>query len=100
MALLMDIGNTSIEWVTAVEWHLRLRTDVMRIELRPPHRVLLAFSPTAGGYFSDKLATHGSERQYSEGFTALTGDSYLFIRARGDGIDGPLFGNDCRQSRV
>jgi tRNA1Val (adenine37-N6)-methyltransferase len=29
-------------------WHLRLRTDVAETEMRPPHRVLLAFSPTAG----------------------------------------------------
>ncbi|MCS5932765.1 hypothetical protein LNQ03_25490 [Klebsiella pneumoniae subsp. pneumoniae] len=53
-------------------WHLRLRTDVAETELRPPHRVLLAFSPDGRGVFpatgwSDPRAR---EQQYSEGFTA------------------------------
>ncbi|MBQ4755460.1 tRNA (adenosine(37)-N6)-methyltransferase TrmM, partial [Escherichia coli] len=55
------------------------RTDVAETELRPPHRVLLAFSPTAGECFSDRLAIRGPEQQYSEGFTALTEDFYLFM---------------------
>jgi tRNA1Val (adenine37-N6)-methyltransferase len=61
-------------------WHLRLRTDVAETEMRPPHRVLLAFSPTPGDEcFSDRLIIRGPEQQYSEGFTALTQDFYLFM---------------------
>jgi tRNA1(Val) A37 N6-methylase TrmN6 len=48
VVLPVDIGNAFIERATAMGWHLRLRTDVAETELRPPHRVLLAFSPTAG----------------------------------------------------
>lgn len=74
MVLPVDIGNAFIERARAMGWHLRLRTDVAETELRPPHRVLLAFSPTAGECFSDRLAIRGPEQQYSEGFTALTED--------------------------
>lgn len=79
VVLPVDIGNAFIERATAMGWHLRLRTDVAETELRPPHRVLLAFSPTAGECFCDRLAIRGPEQQYSEGFTALTGDFYLFM---------------------
>lgn len=78
MVLPVDIANAFIERATAMGWHLRLRTDVAETELRPPHRVLLA-PPTAGECFSDRLAIRGPEQQYSEGFTALTGDFYLFM---------------------
>jgi len=47
VVLPVDIGNAFIERARAMGWHLRLRTDVAETELRPPHRVLLAFSPTA-----------------------------------------------------
>lgn len=83
MVLPVDIGNAFIERARAMGWHLRLRTDVAETELRPPHRVLLAFSPTAGECFSDRLAIRGPEQQYSEGFTALTEDFYLFYVSRG-----------------
>ncbi|PLN64801.1 tRNA (adenosine(37)-N6)-methyltransferase TrmM, partial [Klebsiella pneumoniae] len=33
----------------------------------------------AGECFSDRLAIRGPEQQYSEGFTALTEDFYLFM---------------------
>ena len=79
VVLPVDIGNAFIERARAMGWHLRLRTDVAETELRPPHRVLLAFSPTAGECFSDRLAIRGPEQQYSEGFTALTEDFYLFM---------------------
>lgn len=48
MVLPVDIGNAFIERATAMGWHLRLRTDVAETELRPPHRVLLAFSRRRG----------------------------------------------------
>ena len=48
VVLPVDIGNAFIERARAMGWHLRLRTDMAETELRPPHRVLLAFSPTAG----------------------------------------------------
>lgn len=79
VVLPVDIGNAFIERARAMGWHLRLRTDVAETELRPPHRVLLAFSPTAGECLSDRLAIRGPEQQYSEGFTALTEDFYLFM---------------------
>jgi tRNA1(Val) A37 N6-methylase TrmN6 len=48
VVLPVDIGNAFVERAQAMGWHLRLRTDVAETEMRPPHRVLLAFSPTAG----------------------------------------------------
>jgi tRNA1Val (adenine37-N6)-methyltransferase len=77
VVLPVDIGNAFIERATAMGWHLRLRTDVAETELRPPHRVLLAFSPTAGSVSATGF--RGPEQQYSEGFTALTEDFYLFM---------------------
>ena len=79
VVLPVDIGNAFVERAKAMGWHLRLRTDVAETEMRPPHRVLLAFSPSAGECFSDRLVVRGPEQQYSEGFTALTRDFYLFM---------------------
>ncbi|SNY71237.1 tRNA1Val (adenine37-N6)-methyltransferase [Enterobacter sp. CC120223-11] len=74
-----NIGNTFTEQALSMGWHLRLRTDVAETDLRPPHRVLLAFSPRAGECFSDRLTIRGPEQQYSEGYTALTQAFYLFM---------------------
>lgn len=79
VVLPVDIGNAFVQRAQTMGWHLRLRTDVAETEMRPPHRVLLAFSPTAGECFSDRLIIRGPEQQYSEGFTALTQDFYLFM---------------------
>ncbi|HHG8771822.1 TPA: tRNA1(Val) (adenine(37)-N6)-methyltransferase [Raoultella planticola] len=79
VVLPVDIGNEFVQRAQNLGWHLRLRTDVAETEMRPPHRVLLAFSPTAGECFSDRLIIRGPEQQYSEGFTALTQDFYLFM---------------------
>ncbi|MCE9855244.1 tRNA(1)(Val) (adenine(37)-N(6))-methyltransferase TrmN [Raoultella planticola] len=79
VVLPVDIGNTFVQRAQTMGWHLRLRTDVAETEMRPPHRVLLAFSPTEGECFSDRLIVRGPEQQYSEGFTALTQDFYLFM---------------------
>ncbi len=73
------IGNTFTEQALSMGWHLRLRTDIAETDLRPPHRVLLAFSPRPGECFSDRLVIRGPEQQYSEGYTALTQAFYLFM---------------------
>jgi Predicted O-methyltransferase len=74
-----NIGAAFTEKALSMGWHLRLRTDVAETDLRPPHRVLLAFSPRAGECFSDRLTIRGPEQQYSEGYTALTQAFYLFM---------------------
>lgn len=74
-----SIGNAFTEQALSMGWHLRLRTDVAETDLRPPHRVLLAFSPRAGECFTDRLIIRGPEQQYSEGYTALTQAFYLFM---------------------
>ena len=79
VVLPVDIGDVFVQRAQNMGWHLRLRTDVAETEMRPPHRVLLAFSPMAGECFSDRLVIRGPEQQYSEGFTALTQDFYLFM---------------------
>lgn len=74
-----SIGKTFTGQALEMGWHLRLRTDVAETELRLPHRVLLAFSPTPGECFSDRLVIRGPDQQYSEGYTALTQGFYLFM---------------------
>ena len=60
-------------------WHIRLRTDVSETQERLPHRVLLAFSPSPGDCFSDRLAIRGPDQHYSEAYCGLTQDFYLFM---------------------
>lgn len=60
-------------------WHLRLRTDVTEYEVRLPHRVMLAFSPTSGECFTDRLVIRGADQHYSDSYTALTQAFYLFM---------------------
>lgn len=72
-------GNAFTQQAANIGWHLRLRTDVAENEARLPHRVLLAFSPQAGGCFSDRLVIRGSDQHYSESYTALTQAFYLFM---------------------
>lgn len=74
-----DIGNTFTQQALEMGWFLRLRTDIAETDMRPPHRVLLAFSPSAGDCFSDRLVIRGSGQQYSGSFTALTQAFYLFM---------------------
>lgn len=74
-----NIGQMFTQQALSMGWHLRLRTDVAETEMRLPHRVLLAFSPKGGEYFSDRLVIRGPEQQYSEGYTALTQAFYLFM---------------------
>ncbi|HAZ77900.1 MAG TPA: tRNA (adenosine(37)-N6)-methyltransferase TrmM, partial [Enterobacteriaceae bacterium] len=42
-------------------------------------RVLLAFSPTQGECFSDRMTIRGADQRYSEDYTALTQAFYLFM---------------------
>ena len=89
----VDIGNAFVQRAQNMGWHLRLRTDVAETEVRPPHRVLLAFFADGGEEcFSDRLIIRGPEQQYSEGFTALTQDFIFYVSQR-RGTDGPLSGN-------
>ena len=73
------IGHAFTEQALSMGWQLHLRTDVAETDQRPPHRVLLAFSPKAGECFTDRLTIRGPEQQYSEGYTALTQAFYLFM---------------------
>lgn len=59
-------------------WHLRYRTDISDNETRPPNRVLLALSPTAGEVFLDRMTIRGPDQRYSEAHCSLTRDFYLF----------------------
>lgn len=74
-----NIGNVFTQNALEGGWHLRLRTDISDTEGRLPHRVLLAFSPTQGECFSDRLVIRGPDQRYSEGYTALTQAFYLFM---------------------
>lgn len=73
------VGQGFTQLALSMGWHLRLRTDIAEYENRPPHRVLLAFSPQIGECFSDRLVIRGPEQQYSEAYTALTQAFYLFM---------------------
>lgn len=74
-----NIGQIFTEQALSMGWYLRLRTDIAEYDTRPPHRVLLAFSPKNGECFSDRMAIRGPEQQYSEAYTALTQAFYLFM---------------------
>ena len=74
-----NIGNVFTQKALEMGWNLRLRTDISDTEGRLPHRVLLAFSPTQGECFNDRLVIRGPDQRYSEGYTALTQAFYLFM---------------------
>ncbi len=73
------LGNGFTQKALETGWHLRLRTDVADNESRLPHRVLLAFSPTQGECFSDRMTIRGADQRYSDDYTALTQAFYLFM---------------------
>lgn len=75
----VDVSEAFAQKAQGIGWHLRLRTDVAEYENRPPHRVLMAFSPTPGECFTDWLAIRGADQHYSESYTALTQAFYLFM---------------------
>lgn len=86
VVLPVDIGGDFIRNACAMGWHLRLQTEVAENDRRPPHRVLLAFSPKAGECFKDSLVIRRPEHHYSVEFTALTENFYLF-HGRSDSQD-------------
>lgn len=72
-------GTAFTEKAQEMGWHIRLRTDVSDNEIKLPHRVLLAFSPTPGEVFIDRLAIRGPDQRYSDAWCGLTQDFYLFM---------------------
>ena len=60
-------------------WHLRFRIDVAEYAHRPPHRVLLGFSPSAGETLLERMAIRNQDTHYSEAWRSLTRDFYLFM---------------------
>lgn len=60
-------------------WYLRFRIDVAEYAHRPPHRVLLGFSPTAGETLLERLAIRNEDTHYSDAWCSLTHDFYLFM---------------------
>ncbi len=58
---------------------LRFRFDVAEYAHRPPHRVLLGFSPSPGETLFERLAIRDADRQYSDAWQSLTRDFYLFM---------------------
>lgn len=74
-----EVGDRFIHQAKAMGWHLRFRTDIAETEMRPPHRVLLTLSPMAGELFSERLVIRGPDNRYSEAFSSLTRDFYLFM---------------------
>lgn len=74
-----EAGERFIAQAKAMGWHLRFRTDIAETEIRPPHRVLLTLSPAAGELFAERLVIRGSDNRYSDDFSSLTRDFYLFM---------------------
>ena len=72
-------GETFISQALADGWHLRFRLDVAEYAHRPPHRVLLAFSPQAGETLLERLAIRAPDTHYSDDWCCLTRAFYLFL---------------------
>ncbi|MCK0554747.1 tRNA1(Val) (adenine(37)-N6)-methyltransferase [Pantoea ananatis] len=72
-------GQQVIALAQADGWHLRFRFDVAEYAHRPPHRVLLGFSPSPGETLFERLAIRDADRQYSDAWQSLTRDFYLFM---------------------
>ena len=72
-------GETFIAQALADGWHLRFRLDVAEYAHRPPHRVLLAFSPKAGETLLERLAIRAADTHYSDDWCCLTREFYLFM---------------------
>jgi tRNA1Val (adenine37-N6)-methyltransferase len=74
-----SLGQGMIDQAQQDGWHLRFRYDVAEYAQRPPHRVLLGFSPSAGEQLMERLAIRDENTQYSEDWCSLTRDFYLFM---------------------
>ncbi|WP_243077379.1 tRNA1(Val) (adenine(37)-N6)-methyltransferase [Pantoea sp. MQR6] len=73
------VGQDFSALALADGWHLRFRLDVAEYAERPPHRVLLAFSPSPGETLLERLAIRAKDTHYSEDWCGLTRDFYLFM---------------------
>ena len=73
------VGQTMITLAQRSGWHLRFRIDVAEYAHRPPHRVLLGFSPSAGETLLERMAIRNQDTHYSEAWRSLTRDFYLFM---------------------
>jgi len=72
-------GSAFVKNALEMGWFLRLRTDIADTDGRLPHRVLLALSPKEGECFSDRMVIRGPDQRYSDDYTALTREFYLFM---------------------
>lgn len=73
------VGQNMIALAERDGWHLRFRIDVAEYAHRPPHRVLLGFSPCAGETLLERMAIRNQDRHYSDAWCSLTRDFYLFM---------------------
>ncbi len=77
LVLPISIGEQMIPLARRHRWHLRYRTEVADNPGKPPHRILLGFSPTAGEVQYSAFTLRDERREYSAAYRALTGDFYL-----------------------
>lgn len=73
-----EAGEALISLALADGWHLRYRYDVAAYAQRPPNRVVLGFSPTAGETLLERLAIRDEDKSYSADWLSLVTDFYLF----------------------
>ncbi len=78
VVLPVESGESLIELACAEGWHLRLRYDVAPYAQRPPNRLVLGFSPTAGELLQERLAIRNQDKSYSADWLSLVTDFYLF----------------------
>ncbi|MTD37846.1 methyltransferase [Erwinia sp. CPCC 100877] len=74
-----SLGERFTATARELGWHCRFRTDVAENEMRPPHRVLLGFSPKAGECFNERIVIRDAHHNYSEAWCGLTQEFYLFM---------------------
>ncbi|ORM67181.1 tRNA(1)(Val) (adenine(37)-N(6))-methyltransferase TrmN [Pantoea rwandensis] len=73
-----EAGEQLISLALAEGWHLRYRFDVAAYAQRPPNRLVLGFSPTAGETLLERLAIRDEDKSYSADWLSLVKDFYLF----------------------
>ncbi|MBA0035474.1 tRNA1(Val) (adenine(37)-N6)-methyltransferase [Pantoea sp. BIGb0393] len=73
-----EAGEALIALAEADGWHLRYRYDVAAYAQRPPNRVVLGFSPTAGETLLERLAIRDEDKSYSADWLSLVKAFYLF----------------------
>ncbi|WP_017347816.1 tRNA(1)(Val) (adenine(37)-N(6))-methyltransferase TrmN [Pantoea sp. A4] len=73
-----DSGEALITLAQEEGWHLRYRLDVSPYVQRPPNRLVLGFSPTAGETLLERLAIRDEDKSYAADWLSLVQDFYLF----------------------